>query len=139
MSAWENVMGAFYKQSAKRIEHKKVVKERHEKVYGNIDGTKMECSEIKEIFDAGGIIIDLRNPVDYISGGMVHNSVNVPHKNVLKWVTSNDKITENTPILLYSINGRTSQTIMEDLSTAPFNYKNVHNIGASRWYPKCSA
>jgi hypothetical protein len=56
----------------------------------------------------------------------------------LLWIINNSKITLNTPILLYSTNGRTSQCIMEDLLSDSYNYTNVQNIGAARWYPKCS-
>jgi len=138
MSVFNKVMDAFYKQSAKRIKHKEVKRERYRQVYGNIEGSKKTCDELKEIFDSGGIIIDLRNPVDFISGGMVHNAINVPAKDIDNWLNSNNNLTKNTPIMLYSTNGITAIEVLEKLKRTPYNFNNVHNIGAARWYPNCS-
>ena len=37
-------------------------------------------------------IIDVRNPVDYISGGKIHNSVNVPIQEIINWCNANEEI-----------------------------------------------
>ena len=96
----------------------------------------MTCAEIQKIFKDGGFILDVRNPVDFISGGKIHNSVNVPVYGLLNWCNGNERIDKQTPIWLYSNHGSTAQTglaILKDNS-----YANVTNIGTHKWYTACS-
>jgi rhodanese-related sulfurtransferase len=86
----------------------------------------------------GGVIIDVRNPVDYATGKIIHNALNVPAKDVVKWVISSVDIEENTPILLYSERGGQAESIKEDLTSSSVGYKNVVNLGSVDWYPHCS-
>ena len=132
---WGLVMDAYYKGTAKRVQQNKTRKQRHKQVFGS-DGIKMTCEEIRDIFLSGGFIVDVRNPVEYLTGGRVHNSVNVPEDKLLDWCRDHEKISYNTPILVYSNNGRLSQTAKKDLED--YGYKNVTNIGTHRWYTLCS-
>ena len=134
-SDWNLVMQAYYKMSARKIQHKKDTAHRHKAVFGS-KGTKMTCDEIQEIFKSGGFIIDVRNPVDYLSGGRLHNSTNVPESNLVTWVRDHKDISENTPILVYSNEGNLAETALQDLND--YGYKNVTNIGTHKWYPMCS-
>jgi len=130
-------MGGFYKNSAKRIEYRQVVAERNKEVY-SYEGTKLDCAELLEIFKSGGVILDLRNPIEYMGGGVIHNSINVPHTNAVKWINGNKSISKNTPILLYSTEGKESAVMKLELEANPYRYLNVTNIGSHRWYPSCS-
>ena len=134
-SEWDRVMQAYHKGNAMRLKELKAQKERYGQVFTS-NGEKSTCDEIQEIFKAGGYIIDVRNPVDYISGGKVHNSVNVPLHGLLNWCNSNERITLHTPILLYSNHGNTAQTALQILKDN--NYANVTNIGTHKWYTICS-
>ena len=135
--AFEDVMASFYKQSAKRIAHNAMKKDRFNKVYGQIKGIKHQCVDLKAAHDHGGFIIDLRTPEEYSAGGVVYNALNVPVEHFWKWFNSSTH-NENTQILLYSKNGIDSQTVYEKLSKPPYNYTNVKNIGDSVWYSGCS-
>ena len=97
-----------------------------------VDPTKL----VQEIYKSGGFIIDVRNPVDYLSGGRLHNSTNVPESKLIHWVRDHKDITENTAILVYSNSGNLAQTALRDLND--YGYKNVTNIGTHKWYPMCS-
>ncbi len=135
--AFEDVMASFYRQSAKRIAHNAMKKDRFNKVYGKIKGSKYHCDDLKAAHDNGGFIIDLRTPEEYSSGGVIHNAINVPVEHFWRWFVSSAH-NENTQILLYSKNGTDSQTVFEELTSAPYNYTNVKNIGDSVWYSECS-
>jgi len=135
MSDFKDVMSEYWKQVAKKKENKDIKAKRFEEIYGGY-GTKIECSEILEAFKSGGIIADVRNPVDYINGAL-HNSINVPHQHAIKWFLTNDQISKSTPILLYCDNGSLAESVMHDLQTS-LHYTNVINIGSQKWYPSCS-
>lgn len=137
MSDFNDVMSEYWKVIAKKEQKKKTSAERGEKVY-DVKGTKFKCEEIKEMFESGGVILDVRDPIDYAGGGVIHNSINVPAANVVKWVIGNSQITKNTPILLYCDTGTTSQSVKDELQMQTIGYKNVHNIGSHKWYPHCS-
>jgi len=132
---WDKVMQAYYKQTVR--DNKKRLEENlaYEEVFGG-SGTQMTCEEILEIFHAGGVIVDVRNPVDWNAGGKLHNAVNVPHSKLLRWCDANDNVTENTPILVYSNHGNLANTAKVDLEKS--GYKNVTNIGTHKWYNLCS-
>tara|TARA_B110000263_G_scaffold91451_1_gene79962 strand:- start:279 stop:698 length:420 start_codon:yes stop_codon:yes gene_type:complete len=132
---WDKVMQAYYKQTVRDNKKRREENLAYEEVFGGT-GTQMTCEEIREIFLAGGVIIDVRNPVDFISGGKLHNAVNVPHSNLLRWCDANDRVTENTPILVYSNHGNLANTAKVDLEKS--GYKNVTNIGTHKWYNLCS-
>ncbi len=133
---WNKLMGSYWKEQAKINKNKQIRADRHKEVYDG-EGTKLKCSEIKEIHDAGGVILDLRNPVDYATTKILHNAINVPATNVLKWVIANHQINMNTPILLYSQDGKISESVKNDLLDG-VDYKNVANIGSINWYSGCS-
>ena len=101
--AFEDVMASFYRQSAKRIAHNAMKKDRFNKVYGKIKGSKYHCDDLKAAHDNGGFIIDLRTPEEYSSGGVIHNAINVPVEHFWRWFVSSAH-NENTQILLYSKN-----------------------------------
>ena len=136
ISEWDLVMQANHKGNAMRLEEVKAARNRYGQVYATENGEKMTCAEIQKIFKDGGFILDVRNPVDFISGGKIHNSVNVPVYGLLNWCNGNERIDKQTPILLYSNHGSTAQTglaILKDNS-----YANVTNIGTHKWYTACS-
>tara|TARA_B110000495_G_C22917948_1_gene536243 strand:- start:218 stop:637 length:420 start_codon:yes stop_codon:yes gene_type:complete len=132
---WDLVMQAYYKQSVRDNKQRREEHEAYEKVFGG-KGTKMTCEAILEIFKAGGLIIDVRNPVDYNAGGRIHNSVNIPQREVGRWLEVQENITFNTPILVYSNTGHTANTVLVDLTNV--GYKNITNIGTHKWYNLCS-
>jgi len=132
---WNLVMQAQAKMAARKIQWKAEQDKRNKIVFGS-QGTKMTCEEIQDIYKSGGFIIDVRNPVDYLSGGRIHNSTNVPESHIVTWVRDHKDISENTPILVYSNEGNLAQTATNDLND--YGYKNVTNIGTHKWYPMCS-
>jgi rhodanese-related sulfurtransferase len=134
---WNKLMGSYWKEQAKINHNKQIRADRHKEAYAG-EGKKLKCSEIKDIHDAGGWILDLRNPVDYATTKIIFNAINVPASNVLKWVLSNHQINEHTPILLYSQDGKISESVKNDLTQEGVNYKNVANIGSINWYSECS-
>ena len=74
---WDSVMDAYRKGNQMRLAWLKEKRKKYDDVFAS-KGEKKTCEEILEIFKSGGFIIDVRNPVDYMSGGKLHNSVNVP-------------------------------------------------------------
>jgi len=134
-SEWDLVMDAYRKGNAKRLLWVEEKRSRYQTVFGS-KGEQKTCEEILEIFKSGGFIIDVRNPVDYVSGGKIHNSVNVPISGLLQWAKANVRINRNTPILVYSNEGNTAQSALESLKDN--NYANVTNIGTHKWYNLCS-
>ena len=135
VSEWDLVMDAYRKGNAKRLEWVEAKKKRYQDVFGS-KGDKKTCDEILEIFKAGGVIIDVRNPVDYISGGKLHNSVNVPIAGLIQWCNANERINKNTPILVYSNHGNLAESALQALKEN--SYANVTNIGTHKWYNLCS-
>ena len=77
MSDWDKVMQAYYKQTARNMARNEARKASIKQHFSGL-GDRMTCEEVQEIFFAGGYILDVRNPVDYMVGGRVHNAVNVP-------------------------------------------------------------
>jgi rhodanese-related sulfurtransferase len=134
-SEWPRVMDAYRKGNELRLAELKKKRDSYQSVFGS-KGEKKTCDEILEIFKSGGYIIDVRNPVDYISGGKIHNSVNVPIYGLINWCNANERINFNTPILVYSNEGNTAQTALHSLKEN--NYQNVTNIGTHKWYTLCS-
>ena len=132
---WDKVMQAYYKQTARRMKEDAARQKSIKEVFGSL-GEKLTCDEIQEIFRSGGFIIDVRNPVDYLTGGRIHNSVNVPSINVINWCNEHEKITLNTPILVYSNTGNSAQQAQQMLIDN--DYTNVTNIGTHKWYNLCS-
>jgi len=132
---WDRVMRAYRKGNAMRLKEVKAARERHAAVYDS-KGEKSTCEEIQEIFKAGGFIIDVRNPVDYISGGKIHNSVNVPIHEIINWCNANVDIDYNTKILVYSNTGNMAGSAKQMLEA--HLYTNVTNIGTHKWYTLCS-
>lgn len=135
MVDFKDVMAEMYKETVRENQDKEQAQISYDTIYGAL-GDRMSCSEIQAVFKSGGVIIDVRNPVDYISGGRVFNAVNVPASKVVKWCIENDEVGLNTPILLYSDDGQLSQSAKDDLEL--YHYKNVTNIGTHKWYPECS-
>jgi rhodanese-related sulfurtransferase len=135
VSEWDLVMDAYRKGNAKRLLWVEEKRKRYQAVYDS-KGEKKTCEEILEIFKSGGFIIDVRNPVDYISGGKLHNSVNVPIDGLLQWCSANERINKNTPILIYSNHGNLAESALQVLKEN--NYANVTNIGTHKWYNLCS-
>jgi len=132
---WDKVMQAYYKQTARRMKEDVARQKSIQQIFGSL-GEKLTCDEIQEIFRSGGFIIDVRNPVDYLTGGRIHNSVNVPSINVINWCNEHEKITLNTPILVYSNTGNSAQQAQQMLIDN--DYTNVTNIGTHKWYNLCS-
>ena len=133
--SWDKVMQAYYKQTARRMKEDVEKQKTMQQIFGSL-GDKMTCDEIQEIFRSGGFIIDVRNPVDYLSGGRIHNSVNVPSANVINWCNEHKKIGTNTPILVYSDTGNSADQAQQLLVDS--KYTNVTNIGTHKWYNLCS-
>ena len=134
-SEWDNVMEAYRKGNAMRLKEVKEAKERYQEAFG-ATGEKFTCEELLEIFKFGGFIIDVRNPVDYISGGKIHNSVNVPIQEIINWCNANEEINYDTEILLYSNSGNLAGSAKQMLEA--HLYTNVTNIGTHKWYTLCS-
>ena len=134
-SEWPRIMDAYRKGNAMRLAELEKKRASYQTVFGSL-GEKKTCDEILEIFKSGGYIIDVRNPVDYMSGGKLHNSVNVPIYGLINWCNANERINFNTPILVYSNNGNTAGVALQSLKEN--NYQNVTNIGTHKWYNLCS-
>jgi len=134
-SEWPRIMDAYRKGNALRLAELEEKRKNYQSVFGSM-GDKSTCEEIKEIFKSGGFIIDVRNPVDYMSGGKLHNSVNVPIYGLIQWCNAHSDINKNTPILVYSNEGNTAQSALQSLKEN--NYANVTNIGTHKWYNLCS-
>ena len=134
-SEWDRVMAAARKGNEMRLDELAEKRKRYKDIFG-ATGERSTCKEILKIFKSGGFIIDVRSPIDYISGGKIHNSVNVPLHGLLNWCNANERINKNTPILVYSNEGNTAQSALESLKEN--NYANVTNIGTHKWYNLCS-
>jgi rhodanese-related sulfurtransferase len=134
-SEWDLVMDAYRKGNAKRLAWVEEKRKRYQAVFDS-KGEKKTCEEIQKIFKSGGYIIDVRNPVDYISGGKIHNSVNVPIHGLIQWCGANERINKNTPILVYSNHGNLAGSALQSLEEN--HYVNVTNIGTHKWYNLCS-
>ena len=132
---WDLVMDAFRKGNQMRLKELAEKREKYQAVFDS-KGDKLTCDEILEIFKSGGYIIDVRNPVDYMSGGKLHNSVNVPIDGLIQWCNANVHINKNTPILVYSNHGNLAGAALQALEEN--NYANVTNIGTHKWYNLCS-
>ena len=131
---WDSVMAAYRKGNQMRLKWVKEKKDRYQNVFGS-NGEKLTCDGILEIFKSGGFIIDVRNPIEYMSG-RIHNSVNVPIDGLLQWCNANERINKNTPILIYSNHGNLAQAAL--ISLEENHYANVTNIGTHKWYNLCS-
>ena len=134
-SEWNRVMEAYRKGNAMRLAELEEKRKRYHSVWDS-RGDKKTCDEIQEIFKSGGFIVDVRNPIDYMSGGKIHNSVNVPIDGLIQWVKSHPSINKNTPILVYSNHGNAAGAAKQSLEEN--NYANVINIGTHKWYNLCS-
>ena len=134
-SEWDRVMAAARKGNEMRLDELAEKRKRYKDIFG-ATGERSTCEEILKIFKSGGFIIDVRNPVDYISGGKLHNSVNVPIDGLLNWCNANERINKNTPILVYSNHGNLAESALQALEEN--NYANVTNIGTHKWYNLCS-
>ena len=134
-SEWDRVMAAARKGNEMRLDELAEKRKRYKDIFG-ATGERSTCEEILKIFKSGGFIIDVRNPVDYISGGKLHNSVNVPIDGLLNWCNANERINKNTPILIYSNEGNTAEAALQSLEEN--YYANVTNIGTHKWYNLCS-
>ena len=134
-SEWDRVMVAYRKGNAMRLAELEKKRANYQSVFGS-KGEKKTCEEILEIFKSGGFIIDVRNPVDYMSGGKLHNSVNVPIDGLIQWCNAHSRINKNTSILVYSNHGNTAGAALQALEEN--NYANVTNIGTHKWYNLCS-
>ena len=134
-SDWDLVMDAYRKGNASRLEWVKEKRKRYQDVW-KAKGEKYTCEELQEIFKSGGFIIDVRNPIDYMLGPKIYNSVNVPIIGLLNWCYANERINKNTSILVYSNEGNTAQAALETLKEN--YYTNVTNIGTHKWYTLCS-
>jgi|TARA_B100000959_G_scaffold177489_1_gene185675 rhodanese-related sulfurtransferase len=134
-SEWNRVMEAYRKGNAMRLAELEEKRKRYHSVWDS-RGDKKTCDEIQEIFKSGGFIVDVRNPIDYMSGGKIHNSVNVPIDGLIQWVKSHPSINKNTPILVYSNHGNAAGAAKQSLEEN--NYANVTNIGTHKWYNLCS-
>ena len=132
---WDKVMDAYRKGNQMRLKELAEKRGRYQAVFDS-KGDKLTCDEILEIFKSGGYIIDVRNPVDYMSGGKLHNSVNVPIDGLIQWCNANVHINKNTPILVYSNHGNLAGAALQALEEN--NYENVTNIGTHKWYNLCS-
>jgi len=135
MSDWDKVMQAYYKQTARNMARNEARKASIKQHFSGL-GDRMTCEEVQEIFFAGGYILDVRNPVDYMVGGRVHNAVNVPSGKAINWCNEHEKINLNTPILVYSNTGNSAQQALQML--VDNKYTNVTNIGTHKWYSLCS-
>jgi len=135
VSEWDKVMDAFRKGNQMRLKELAEKRGRYQAVFG-ATGERSTCEKILEIFKSGGFIIDVRNPIDYISGGKVHNSVNVPIDGLVQWCNAHPRINFNTPILVYSNEGNMAASAKIQLEQ--YNYTNVTNIGTHKWYNLCS-
>ena len=134
-SDWDLVMDAYRKGNTMRLAWLKEKRKRYDDVFASA-GEKSTCEEIQKIFKSGGFIIDVRNPLEYMVGPKIHNSVNVPIIGLLNWCKANERINKNTPILVYSNEGNTAQSALQSLEEN--NYANVTNIGTHKWYTFCS-
>jgi rhodanese-related sulfurtransferase len=132
---WDKVMDAYRKGNQMRLKELEEKRGRYQAVFDS-KGEKKTCEEIQKIFKSGGYIIDVRNPVDYMSGGKLHNSVNVPIDGLIQWCNANVHINKNTPILVYSNHGNLAGAALQALEEN--NYENVTNIGTHKWYNLCS-
>ena len=134
-SEWDLVMDAYRKGNQMRLKELAEKRKNYQSVFGS-KGDKSTCEEIQEIFKSGGYIIDVRNPVEYMEGGKIHNSVNVPIHGLIQWCNANERINKNTPILVYSNHGNLAGSALQSLEEN--HYVNVTNIGTHKWYNLCS-
>jgi len=96
--------------------------------------TEMTCGDVRSTIDAGGVLVDVRQPIDFQSN-KVHFSVNIPCEFVVREIQGR-KYSYNIPIMVYCDNGYTAQLAKQKLEES--GYKNVINLGSAKSFRKCS-
>lgn len=101
----------------------------------SLDNSKrITCEEIDQVLGAGGKLIDVRNPAEFV-GVKIFHARNIPlmhlHKHALVW--KEESI--NVPILIYADSVWKASIAKDKLDKLGF--KNVTNIGVPEWYSMC--
>jgi rhodanese-related sulfurtransferase len=95
--------------------------------------TEMNCGDVRLTIDAGGLLVDVRQPVDY-QGTKIHLSQNIPCQFIQTEIQGRG-ISYNIPIMLYCNDGYTAQLAKTKLEE--IGYKNVSNIGSIKNFNGC--
>jgi rhodanese-related sulfurtransferase len=96
--------------------------------------TEMNCGDVRLTIDAGGILVDVRQPIDYQSG-KVHLSQNIPCEHIVKESKAR-AWPHHLPIMLYCNDGYTAQLAKQKLEELA--YHNVINLGSIKNFRRCS-
>lgn len=90
----------------------------------------MSCEQIKEIIDDGGILIDVRTPMEFAQGA-IPGAQNVPMNHIPAML---NELPKDKPVLLYCRSGARSGAAQNYLAQAGFD---AHNIGGYASYAHC--
>jgi rhodanese-related sulfurtransferase len=96
--------------------------------------TEMTCTDVRSTIDAGGVLVDVRQPIAY-QGKKVHLSTNIPCEFIVREIQGR-KYSYNLPIMVYCNDGYTAQLAKQKLEEV--GYKNVVNIGSIKIFRNCS-
>jgi len=95
--------------------------------------TEMTCGDVRLTIDAGGLLVDVRQPVDF-QGTKIHLSQNIPCQ-FIQTEMQGRGISYNIPIMVYCNDGYTAQLAKTKLEEV--GYKNVSNIGSIKNFNRC--
>jgi rhodanese-related sulfurtransferase len=95
---------------------------------------EMTCGEVRHVIDEGGVLVDVRQPIDY-QGTKIHLSQNIPCEFIVREIQGR-KYSYNLPIMVYCNDGYTAQLAKQKLEEV--GYKNVVNIGSIKIFRNCS-
>jgi rhodanese-related sulfurtransferase len=96
--------------------------------------TEMTCGDVRLTIDAGGVLVDVRQPIDF-QGKKVHLAANIPCEFIVKEIQGSN-YSYNLPIMVYCNDGYTAQLAKQKLEEV--GYKNVVNLGSLKTFRNCS-
>ncbi|MCK5922718.1 MAG: rhodanese-like domain-containing protein [Methylococcales bacterium] len=90
----------------------------------------MPCDQIKSIVDDGGVLVDVRSPMEYASGSL-NGARNIPLAGLPNFM---DDLPKDKPVLLFCVSGARSGAAQRYLAQQGYD---AHNIGAYASYRHC--
>lgn len=90
----------------------------------------MPCDQIQSILEDGGVLLDVRTPMEYAQGS-IPGAKNVPMNHIPALM---QELPKNKPVLLYCRSGARSGAAQNYLLQAGFD---AHNIGGYASYAHC--
>ena len=92
---------------------------------------EIKCSELKDMVDNGGQLIDVRSNMEF-NRGALESAVNLPIESFPHSVNTIDK---QKPVMLYCVSGARANMVKQFLESLGFNY--VYNLGGISQLSHC--